>query len=100
LTAVKARCRSAARLAAQQHRRSIMPTQSEIEAAARVLCRVAYYQMPAKERVCSADVWPDVDVPVNGAGPRGNASYKRWETFGHEARLALEAAEVARLKTG
>jgi hypothetical protein len=33
-----------------------MPTQSEIEAAARVLCRGANYQLPAAERVCAADV--------------------------------------------
>jgi hypothetical protein len=75
-----------------------MPTQSEVEAAARVLCRAAYFQLPANERVCSADVWPDIDVPSNGSGPRVNASYKRWETFGHEARLALEAAEAVRLE--
>jgi hypothetical protein len=75
-----------------------MPTQIEVEAAARVLCRVAYFQLPANERVCSADLWPDVNVHSNGSGLRGNTPYKRWETFGHEARLALEAAETARLK--
>jgi hypothetical protein len=75
-----------------------MPTQSEIEAAARVLCRVAYYQVPANERVCSADVWPDVDAPRNGPTLLANTPYKRWETFGYEARMALEAAEGVRLK--
>ena len=73
-----------------------MPTPSEIEASARVLCRVAYFQLPANERVCSADEWPDVDVKPNGRGP--NISSKRWETFVHEARLALEAAEIVRMK--
>jgi hypothetical protein len=75
-----------------------MPTTSEIEAAARVLCRVAYFQLPANERICSADQWPDVDVEANGRG-RLNTSHKRWETFGHEARLALEAAEFVRQKS-
>jgi hypothetical protein len=74
-----------------------MPTQAEIEAAARVLCRAAYFQLPANERICSADLWPDEDVPRNGHGVL-NTPYKRWETFGHEARLALEAAEMVRLK--
>jgi hypothetical protein len=72
-----------------------MPTQAEVEAAARVLCRVAYFQLPASERICSADIWPDVDVAKQGNGPR-NTPYKRWETFSHEARLALEAAEHVR----
>ena len=76
-----------------------MPTQSEIEAAARVLCRVAYYQLPAAERICAADVWPDVPVPKNGH-TIVNDPYRRWETFGYEARLALEAAEAARLREG
>jgi hypothetical protein len=77
-----------------------MPTQSEVEAAARVLCRCAYYQLPAHERTCSADIWPDLEIPGrNGASARGNSPYKRWETFGHEARLVLEAAETVRLKT-
>jgi hypothetical protein len=43
-----------------------MPTPSEIEASARVLCRIAYFQLPANERICSADEWPDVDVKANG----------------------------------
>jgi|GEM_PF-3407001 hypothetical protein len=73
-----------------------MPTQAEIEASARVLCRIAYYQLPPNERICSADVWPDVDVIADGRRP--NASSKRWETFVHEARLALEAAEIVREK--
>ena len=75
-----------------------MPTQSEIEAAARVLCRTAFFQLPANERTCSADVWPDVDVPHDGHSLIGNSPLKRWETFGHEARLALEAAEAVRLR--
>lgn len=45
-----------------------MPMQSEIEAAARVLCRVAYFQLPANERICSADLWPDVDVARTATG--------------------------------
>jgi hypothetical protein len=73
-----------------------MPTPSEIEASARVLCRIAYFQLPANERICSADEWPDVDVKANGGRP--NISSKRWETFAHEARLALEAAEIVRMK--
>ena len=51
-----------------------MPTPAEIEAAARVLCRVAFYQLPPKERTCSAELWPDADVarpPPRGASPRG-----------------------------
>jgi hypothetical protein len=77
-----------------------MPTQSEVEAAARVLCRCAFYQLPAHERFCSADIWPDLELPSrNGDGLRGNSPFKRWETFGHEARLALEAAETVRRKT-
>lgn len=76
-----------------------MPTQSEIEAAARVLCRVAYYQLPANERLCSADMWPDMQVPKNGHA-LSNDPFRRWETFGYEARLALEAAESARMKEG
>lgn len=75
-----------------------MPMPSEIEAAARVLCRVAYFQLPANERICSADLWPDVDVARNGHSVLGNTPLKRWETFGHEARLALEAAEAVRMK--
>jgi hypothetical protein len=71
-----------------------MPTQAEIEASARVLCRIAYYQLPPNERICSADVWPDIDVTPDGRRP--NTSSKRWETFVHEARLALEAAEIVR----
>jgi hypothetical protein len=74
-----------------------MPTPAEIEAAARVLCRVAYFQLPATERVCSADQWPDAEIAKNGHAT--NTPYKRWETFGHEARLALEAAEYVRMKT-
>jgi hypothetical protein len=74
-----------------------MPTQSEIEAAARVLCRTAYFQLPANARICSADLWPDVDVVDHDQGLRA-APYKRWETFVHEARLALEAAEYIRPK--
>jgi hypothetical protein len=73
-----------------------MPTQAEIEASARVLCRIAYYQLPPNERICSADIWPDVDVKPDGRRP--NTSSKRWETFEHEARLALEAAEIVREK--
>ena len=73
-----------------------MPTQAEIEASARVLCRIAYYQLPPNERICSADIWPDVDVKPDGR--RRNTSSKRWETFVHEARLALEAAEIVREK--
>jgi hypothetical protein len=46
-----------------------MPTPSEIEASARVLCRIAYFQLPANERICSADEWPDVDVKANGGRP-------------------------------
>jgi hypothetical protein len=76
----------------------MMPTQSEIEAAARVLCRTAYFQLPANERVCSADLWPDAEVPKNGSDRALNVGFRRWETFGHEARLALEAAEMVRLK--
>jgi hypothetical protein len=74
-----------------------MPTPAEIEAAARVLCRVAFYQLPAKERTCSAELWPDADVarPAEGSP---TTRYKRWETFSHEARLALEAAEAVRIK--
>jgi hypothetical protein len=56
-----------------------MPTQAEIEASARVLCRIAYYQLPPNERICSADIWPDVDVKPDGRRP--NTSSKRWETF-------------------
>ena len=74
-----------------------MPTQNEIEAAARVLCRTAFFQLPASERICSADQWPDLDVGKNGGG-LGNQPHKRWETFEHEARLALEAAEYVRSK--
>jgi hypothetical protein len=73
-----------------------MPTQSEIEAAARVLCRLAYFQFPPNERMCSADLWPDVDVPI--VNHLQNSPHKRWETFNHEARLALEAAEYVRDK--
>ncbi|WP_146618747.1 hypothetical protein [Rhodoplanes elegans] len=69
-----------------------MPTQAEIEAAARVLCRMAYFQIPANERICSADQWPDEDVVDNRQRDRATP-YKRWETFIHEARLVLEAAE-------
>jgi hypothetical protein len=69
-----------------------MPTQAEIEAAARVLCRMAYFQIPANERICSADQWPDEDV-VDHRQPHRATPYKRWETFIHEARLALEAAD-------
>jgi hypothetical protein len=72
-----------------------MPTQAEIEAAARVLCRVAYFQLPANDRTCSADQWPDVDAGKPEKSLQ-NAPYKRWETFSHEARLALEAAEYVR----
>jgi hypothetical protein len=72
-----------------------MPTQDEVEAAARVLCRLAYFQLPANERICSADIWPDVDVAVHEQSAQ-KTSYKRWETFTHEARLALEAAEYVR----
>jgi hypothetical protein len=71
-----------------------MPTQTEIEASARVLCRIAYYQLPPNERICRADVWPDIDVTPDGRRP--NTSSKRWETFVHEARLALDAAEIVR----
>ena len=39
-----------------------MPTQAEIEAAARVLCRMAYFQIPANGRICSADQWPDEGI--------------------------------------
>lgn len=39
-----------------------MPTQAEIEAATRVLCRMAYFQISANERICSADQWPDEDI--------------------------------------
>jgi hypothetical protein len=51
---------------------------------------VAFYQLPAKERTCSAELWPDADVarPAEGSF---TTRYKRWETFSHEARLALEA---------
>ena len=73
-----------------------MPTPSEIEASAHVLCLIAYFQLPDNERICSADEWPDVDVKANGGRP--NISSKRWETFAHEARLALEAAEIVRMK--
>jgi hypothetical protein len=73
-----------------------MPTQSEIEAAARVLCRLAYFQLPPNERMCSADLWPDVDVPI--VQHLQNSPHKRWETFNHEARVALEAAEYVRDK--
>jgi hypothetical protein len=72
-----------------------MPTQDEIEAAARVLCRMAYFQLPANERICSADQWPDVCVAEHDQALRATP-YKRWETFFHEARLALEAAEYVR----
>ena len=72
-----------------------MPTQAEVEAAARVLCRVAYFQLPANERICSADIWPDVDVAKQEKSLQ-DTRYKRWETFSHEARLALEAAEYVR----
>src|SRR4051794_10840747 len=78
-------------------RRQTMPTPSEIEAAARVLCRVSFYQLPAKERTCSADLWPDADVGKHGDDLL-TTPYRRWETFGHEARLALEAAEAVRMK--
>lgn len=74
-----------------------MPTQSEIEAAARVLCRAAFFQLPPNERICSADLWPDVDLEKAERGLR-NGPHKRWETFEHEARLALEAAETVRAK--
>jgi hypothetical protein len=74
-----------------------MPAQNEIEAAARVLCRMAYFQLPANERICSADQWPEVDVAKHDTAQRGSP-YKRWETFVHEARLALEAAEYVRVK--
>ena len=69
-----------------------MPTQAEIEAAARVLCRMAYFQIPANERICSADQWPDEDV-IDHKQHLRTTPYRRWETFVHEARLALEAAE-------
>jgi hypothetical protein len=46
------------------------------------------------ERICRADVWPDIDVTPDGLRP--NTSSKRWETFVHEARLALDAAEIVR----
>jgi hypothetical protein len=72
-----------------------MPTQAEIEAAARVLCRTTFYQLPASQRVCSADQWPDQAVPRNDR-PEPADPYRRWETFAHEARLALEAAEFVR----
>src|ERR1700722_2122160 len=74
-----------------------MATQAEVEAVARVLCRVAYFQLPANERICSADIWPDVEI-AKGENSLRNSPFKRWETFGHEARLALEAAEHARSK--
>jgi hypothetical protein len=74
-----------------------MPTPAEIEAAARVLCRAAFFQLPANERICSADAWPDAEVAKNGHG-LGNTPHRRWETFEHEARLALEAAELVRDK--
>jgi hypothetical protein len=96
LTFIKAARALAANM--PSNRRCTMPTQSEIEAAARVLCRTAYYQLPANERICSADVWPDVDVMAHEHGLRPTP-YKRWETFVHEARLALEAAEYVRPKT-
>jgi hypothetical protein len=35
---------------------------------------------------------------VKPDGRRPNTSSKRWETFEHEARLALEAAEIVREK--
>jgi hypothetical protein len=74
-----------------------MPIQAEVEAAARVLCRMAFFQLPANERVCSADQWPDREVDGSGNGLQ-NTRYKRWETFSHEARIALEAAEHVRSK--
>jgi hypothetical protein len=74
-----------------------MATQAEVEAVARVLCRVAYFQLPPNERICSADIWPDVEI-ANGEKSLRNSPFKRWETFGHEARLALEAAEHATSK--
>lgn len=77
-------------------RRTKMPTQAEIEASARVLCRIAFYQLPPAERVCSADTWPDQELTSHGA--RLNGSPLRWETFVHEARRALEAAELVREK--
>jgi hypothetical protein len=74
-----------------------MPTQGEIEAAARVLCRTTFYQLPASERICSADQW--ADQPVNRHDRAAQPDpYRRWETFAHEARLALEAAEFVRPK--
>jgi len=33
-----------------------------------------YFQLPANERICSADVWPDVEVKHNGGAL--NMSYK------------------------
>lgn len=69
-----------------------MPTEAEIEAAARVLCGLAYFQLPVAERPCGADAWPDLEIAGTG-GP-----IRRWQTFSHEARLALEAAERARAK--
>jgi hypothetical protein len=77
-------------------RRTKMPTQAEIEASARVLCRIAFYQLPAAERVCSADTWPDQELTTGGAGLNGSG--RRWEAFVHEARLSLEAAELVREK--
>ena len=73
-----------------------MPTQAEIEASARVLCRIAFYQLPPPARVCSADTWPDQELTADR--PTLNGSARRWETFVHEARLALEAAELVREK--
>lgn len=72
-----------------------MPTQAEIEAAARVLCRMAYFQIPANGRICSADQWPDEGVVDHQQHGRATP-YRSWETFAHEARLALEAAENVR----
>jgi hypothetical protein len=59
------------------------------------LCRLAYFQLQANERICSADIWPDVDVAERDQSAQ-KGSCKRWETFTHEARLALEAAEYVR----
>lgn len=74
-----------------------MPKEVEIEAAARVLCQLAYFQLPAIERMWSADAWPDVEIAQSGGSP--GIPYKRWQTFSHEARLALEAAEHARMRS-
>ena len=44
------------------------------------LCRLAYFQLQANERICSADIWSDVDVAERDRSAQ-KGSCKRWETF-------------------